>query len=263
MKLNKMNDSQKYATIAGVFGMVLHNSRGFTETTAEHIKNYIDGKNIKLDGLEKHWVNVIECQFNSIDWLQTNDNLKVYINTLSKLLTNFDYSNVKGSDLHGLILEILENQDANDDKLIEIIKDFQLDLLDLEIQEQAQDCYYSNRYLINLNNQAIKAAREADKMKKLYKVVVNGVEVVTLEHGFEFNQGELLWQAMSEQARELGINDILEEGPRLVDWGYLDDSNICSLLVDALNLEYIKDFYAVELGTSRIIRAEDSYKWEK
>lgn len=100
-------------------------------------------------------------------------------------------------------------------------------------------------------------------MKKLYKVVVNGVEVVTLEDSFKFNQGELLWQAMSEQARELGINDILEEGPGLIDWGYLDDSNICSLLVDALNLGYIKDFYAVELGTSRIIRAEDSYKWEK
>ena len=77
-------------------------------------------------------------------------------------MTGFDYSEVQGSDLHGLILEILENQDANDDKLIEIIKDFQLDLLDLEIQEQVQDCYYSNRHLINLNNQAIKAAREAD-----------------------------------------------------------------------------------------------------
>lgn len=100
-------------------------------------------------------------------------------------------------------------------------------------------------------------------MKKLYKVVVNGVEVVTLEDGFEFNQGELLWQAMSEQARELGINDILEEGAALIDWGYLDDSNICSLLVDALNLGYIKDFYAVELGTSRVIHVEDSYKWEK
>lgn len=161
MKLNKMNDSQKYAIIAGVFGMVLHNRRGFTKKTAEHIKDYIDGKNVKLDGIEQHWVNVIEGQFNSIDWLQTNDNLKVYINTLSKLLTDFDYSEAQGSDLHGLILEILENQDANDDKLIEIIKDFQLDLLDLEIQEQVQDCYYSNRHLINLNNQAIKAAREA------------------------------------------------------------------------------------------------------
>ena len=136
MKLNKMNDSQKYAIIAGVFGMVLHNRRGFTKKTAENIKDYIDGKNIKLDGLEKHWVNVIECQFNSIDWLQTNDNLKVYINTLSKLLTGFDYSNVQGLDLQ--------------------------DLLDLEIQEQVQDCYYSNRYLISLNNQAIQAAREAD-----------------------------------------------------------------------------------------------------
>ena len=150
MKLNKMNDLQKYTIIAGVYGMVLHKRRGFTETTAENIKNYIEGENVKLDGIEKHWVNVIEGQFNSIDWVQTNDNLKVYINTLSKLLTNyFDYSNVQGSDLHGLILEILENQDANDNKLIEIIKNFQLDLLDLEIQEQVQDCYYSNRCLIN------------------------------------------------------------------------------------------------------------------
>ena len=100
-------------------------------------------------------------------------------------------------------------------------------------------------------------------MKKIYKVFVNGVEVTTMAEGFEYKQGELLWQAMSKQARELGINDILEEGPRLVDWGYLDDSDINSLLVDALNLGYIKDFYAVELGTSRVIRAEDSYKWEK
>lgn len=162
MKLNKMNDSQKYAVIAGVFGMALHNRRGFTETTAEHIKDYINGKNVNLNDLENHWVNVIECQFNSINWLKSDDDLKVYINTLSKLLTGFDYSNVQGSDLHGLILEILENQDANDDKLIEIIKDFQLDLLDLEIQEQVSDCYYNNYYLISLNNDAIQAAREAD-----------------------------------------------------------------------------------------------------
>lgn len=100
-------------------------------------------------------------------------------------------------------------------------------------------------------------------MGKLYKVVVNNVEVETLKDGFSFSQGKLLWQAMSEQARELGINDILEEGPHLVDWGYLDDSNICLLLVDALNLGYIKDFYAVELGTNKVIHVEDSYKWDK
>lgn len=100
-------------------------------------------------------------------------------------------------------------------------------------------------------------------MKKLYKVFVNGVEVTTMAEGFEYKQGKLLWQALSEQARELGINDILEEGPRLVDWGYLDDSNICLLLVDALNLGYIKDFYAVELGTNKVIHVEDSYKWDK
>lgn len=68
-----------------------------------------------------------------------------------------------------------------------------------------------------------------------------------MAEGFEYKQGELLWQAMSEQARELGI----------------DDSNICSLLVDALNLECIKDFNAVEFGTNKVIHVEDSYKWDK
>ena len=71
----------------------------------------------------------------------------------------------------------------------------------------------------------IKWFDEVDKMEK-FKVVVNGVEVGTLKDGFKFHQGELLWQAMSEQARELGINEILKEGSRLVDWGYLDDDNI-------------------------------------
>lgn len=87
---------------------------------------------------------------------------------------------------------------------------------------------------------------EVDKMKK-FKVTVNGVKVGTLENGFKFHQGELLWQALSEQARELGINDILEEGPRLVDWGYLDDSNIFNLLKDAKDQGYISDYNVEEI----------------
>lgn len=87
---------------------------------------------------------------------------------------------------------------------------------------------------------------EVDKMEK-FKVFVNGVEVTTLKDGFKFHQGELLWQAMSEQARELGINDILEEGPRLVDWGYLNDDNIFTLLKDAKDQGYISDYNVEEI----------------
>lgn len=92
----------------------------------------------------------------------------------------------------------------------------------------------------------IKWFDEVDKMEK-FKVVVNGVEVETLKDGFKFHQGELLWQAMSEQARELGINDILEEGARLVDWGYLDDDNIFTLLKDAKDQGYISDYNVEEI----------------
>lgn len=79
-------------------------------------------------------------------------------------------------------------------------------------------------------------------MKKLYKVVVNGVEVATLEDGFKFNQGELLWQALSEQARELGINGISDTEENLAEWQSLDDDNIKALLEDAERKGFIENF---------------------
>lgn len=42
-----------------------------------------------------------------------------------------------------------------------IVSNFQENLLNLEIMERLEDCYYNNYYLITLNNEAIQAAREA------------------------------------------------------------------------------------------------------
>lgn len=76
----------------------------------------------------------------------------------------------------------------------------------------------------------------------MYKVWVNGFEVTTIEQGFEFGQGELLWQALSEQARELGINGISDTEENLAEWQSLDDDNIKALLEDAERKGFIENF---------------------
>lgn len=67
-------------------------------------------------------------------------------------------------------------------------------------------------------------------MEKLYEVKVNNTVVETIEDGFGFNQGELLWQAMSEQARKLNINGISDTETNLSEWEDLNDDNIEVLL---------------------------------
>lgn len=85
-------------------------------------------------------------------------------------------------------------------------------------------------------------------MSTLYEVKVNGTLVVTVEDGFEFSQGELLWQAMSEQSRELNINGISDTEDRLTDWEDLDDDDIEVLLKEAKEQGFIEDYEVTEIN---------------
>lgn len=84
-------------------------------------------------------------------------------------------------------------------------------------------------------------------MDKKYEIKVNNMIVETVEDGFKFEQGELLWQALSEQARELNINGISDNEDRLADWEDLDDENIKALLEDAKKNSFIDDYEINEL----------------
>lgn len=85
-------------------------------------------------------------------------------------------------------------------------------------------------------------------MTKIYEVKVNNTLVETVEDGFNWSQGELLWQALSEQARDLGIADISDTEERLADWQNLDDDNIGVLLEDAKKNNFIDDYEINELN---------------
>lgn len=84
-------------------------------------------------------------------------------------------------------------------------------------------------------------------MTKTYEVKVNGNKVITVEDGFNWSQGELLWQALSEQARELNIVGISDTEENLADWEDLDDDNIESLLKDAKEQGFIESFEIEEI----------------
>lgn len=81
-----------------------------------------------------------------------------------------------------------------------------------------------------------------------YEVKVNGNKVITVEDGFNWSQGELLWQALSEQSRELGIAGISDTEENLADWQNLDDDNIGVLLEDAKKNNFINDYEINELN---------------
>ena len=63
-----------------------------------------------------------------------------------------------------------------------------------------------------------------------------------------FYQGELLWQALSEQARQLDIKGISDNEERLADWQNLDDDNIGVLLEDAKKNNFIDNYEINELN---------------
>ncbi|WP_423479508.1 hypothetical protein LRS64_06800 [Ligilactobacillus salivarius] len=83
--------------------------------------------------------------------------------------------------------------------------------------------------------------------ENLYQVKVNNNLVETVEDGFNWSQGELLWQALSEQARELNIVGISDTEENLADWEDLDDDNIESLLKDAKEQGFIESFEIEEI----------------
>lgn len=72
-----------------------------------------------------------------------------------------------------------------------------------------------------------------------FAVKVNGAVVENVFDVFEFGQGELLWQALSEQARQLNIAGISDDEDRLADWQNLDDDNIGVLLEDAKKINLL------------------------
>ncbi|WP_276858980.1 hypothetical protein [Limosilactobacillus ingluviei] len=68
-------------------------------------------------------------------------------------------------------------------------------------------------------------------------IKVNGKEVATMKE-FEFEDGERLWQAISEQFQLVGEND----AERLAEWQDLPDDDIKTLLSAAKEAGFIEDY---------------------
>lgn len=161
----KMNNNQRLAVVAGFFGMAMEGYRGITKADARNVRRFVDDENVNIrnDSNLYFWLELIATRFDFIKWLNYSDNLDKYINTLADSLADIDYKNALGSDLEDVIYEIKIARRSNDLKeKIDLVSDFQENLLNLEIMERLEDCYYNNYYLITLNNEAIQAAREAD-----------------------------------------------------------------------------------------------------
>lgn len=73
----------------------------------------------------------------------------------------------------------------------------------------------------------------------LYSVTVDGKQIYTLGDGFHWNDGELLWQAMSEELTGL-VSD--GDDARLEDWRDLPDDDIKTLLQSAKEEGFINDY---------------------
>lgn len=78
----------------------------------------------------------------------------------------------------------------------------------------------------------------------LYDVTVDGKQIITLGDGFHWGDGELLWQAMSEE-----LTDLVPDGDddRLADWQDLPDDDIETLLQSAKEEGFINDYDIEEL----------------
>lgn len=78
----------------------------------------------------------------------------------------------------------------------------------------------------------------------LYDVTVDGKQIITLGDGFHWDDGELLWQAMSEE-----LTDLVPDGDddRLNDWQNLPDDDIETLLQSAKEEGFISDYDIDEL----------------
>ena len=65
------------------------------------------------------------------------------------------------SDLEGVIYDIKVARKSNDfEEKIKIVSNFQENLLNLEIMERLEDCYYNRDLLIDLNNKAVQISKE-------------------------------------------------------------------------------------------------------
>ena len=159
----KMNNLQRLAVVAGFFGMAAEGYRGITKIDAEDARRFVDGENIKIkdDSNLYFWLELVAMRFDFIRWLNYSDDLDKYINALADLLADIDYKNALGSDLEGVIYEIKAAKKTNDFKeKIKIVSDFQENLLNLEIMERLEDCYYNRDLLIDLNNKAVQVSKE-------------------------------------------------------------------------------------------------------
>lgn len=159
----KMNNLQRLAVAAGFFGMAAEGYRGITKTDAEDARRFVDGENINIkdDSNLYFWLELVAMRFDFIKWLNYSDDLDKYINALADLLADIDYKNALGSDLEGVIYEIKAAKKTNDFKeKIKIVSDFQENLLNLEIMERLEDCYYNRDLLIDLNNKAVQASKK-------------------------------------------------------------------------------------------------------
>lgn len=159
----KMNNNQRLAVVAGFFGMAAEGYRGITKADAENARRFVDDENVNIrnDSNLYFWLELIAMRFDFIKWLNYSDDLNKYINALADLLADIDYKNALGSDLEGVIYEIKVARKSNDfEEKIKIVSNFQENLLNLEIMERLEDCYYNRDLLIDLNNKAVQISKE-------------------------------------------------------------------------------------------------------
>lgn len=160
----KMNANQRRAVFCGFFRMAAEGYRDITEVDAENVRRFVNGKSVNFSDNSRIllYLEIVAVRLDLIKWVNLSDNLNIYIDTLNNLLINIDYKNAAGSFLEDMIIEIKVAEETNSFKeKIEYVSDFQENLLSLEIMELLEDCYYDRDLLIDLNNKAIKAAREA------------------------------------------------------------------------------------------------------
>ena len=159
----KMNNNQRLAVVAGFFGMAMEGYRGITKADARNARRFVDDENVNIrnDSNLYFWLELVAMRFDFIKWLNYSDDLNKYINALADLLADIDYKNALGSDLEGVIYEIKVARKSNDFKeKIKIVSNFQENLLNLEIMERLEDCYYNRDLLIDLNNKAVQISKE-------------------------------------------------------------------------------------------------------
>ena len=159
----KMNKNQRLAVVCGFFGMAAEGYRDITKADAETVRRFVDGKSVNFSENSRIllFLEVVAVRLDLIKWVNLSDNLNVYIDTLMNFLNEIDYKNAAGSILEDIIIEIKAAKETNIFKeKIEYVSDFQENLLNLEIMELLEDCYYNRDLLIDLNNKAVQISKK-------------------------------------------------------------------------------------------------------